>query len=823
MTRSATELHQRAVELCINGKYALAQRVLSRAEERTDDPDLRARIAGTRALALQRTGFPREAEELLTAVVGGRGLAPHTKAILLGQLGAIANYGGRLDEAERWLTRAIQSLDDDPVSAARVRVNRSLVRMQRRSLPDAADDLERAADTFARHQLVTDEAQARHNLGYASLLAGDLVAALQEMLAARPSAASTPVAEAIGDVDRAEVLRDAGLTTEAEQILARAAVIFGSHRMPQSRAEAEFHLARSLLSHDSARARKVAASAARRFRALGNTAWAARSDAVRLRAALGGLRVESTQDDHSRRLPASAEIDEVADQLIRSGFRGEAAALRIAAALARARRGEAVGHAIRVPVSSPMEVQLMAAELRSARAEAAGRAAEARRRAAGGLDVLGAWQRSFGSLDLQTSVAMHGANLIFAGLESAVRSGRPDVLFEWSERARHLSQQVLPLRPPPDPALASELAELRMLRAENPGGDWLSVPRAAALRERARQRQWASTGAVDGEERLDLERLRAELADDTALIAYVYSGTALVALVCTADRTTVVPVASGATVRRLQAGLRADLDMSASIRTPPMVGVVRRALDDRLRALSAVLLDDLAAIAGTSRLVITAPGLLNAIPWAMLPAMRGKVFTLAMSATRWARMRAPGSFPHASAGFAVGPRVARGEEEVDAAAAAWHGATVLRGTEASVAGVTSLGPAVDVLHIAAHGRHAVDNPLFSGLELADGTLFGYDIDLMPDVPDTVVLSACEVGRSSVRWGEEAIGMTRIWLHAGTRCVIAAPVIVADDVACELLGAMHAGLASGVAPAVALAQAAESTGITAPFQVHGAGF
>ena len=50
-----------------------------------------------------------------------------------------------------------------------------------------------------------------------------------------------------------------------------------------------------------------------------------------------------------------------------------------------------------------------------------------------------------------------------------------------------------------------------------------------------------------------------------------------------------------------------------------------------------------------------------------------------------------------------------------------------------------------MLHIAAHGRHASDNPMFSGLELADGALFGYDIDRMPRVPSTVVLSACEVG------------------------------------------------------------------------------
>ena len=145
------------------------------------------------------------------------------------------------------------------------------------------------------------------------------------------------------------------------------------------------------------------------------------------------------------------------------------------------------------------------------------------------------------------------------------------------------------------------------------------------------------------------------------------------------------------------------------------------------------------------------------------------------------------------------------------------------GGDATVTEVTALAAEVDVLHVAAHGRNALDNPMFSGLELTDGTLFGYDIDLIPRLPSTVVLSACEVGRSSVRWGEEALGMTRIWLHAGVRNVIAAPVIVADDDACELLAAMHEGLAAGVAPSEALAAASIRTGIVAPFQVHGAGF
>src|SRR5690606_2950745 len=153
----------------------------------------------------------------------------------------------------------------------------------------------------------------------------------------------------------------------------------------------------------------------------------------------------------------------------------------------------------------------------------------------------------------------------------------------------------------------------------------------------------------------------------------------------------------------------------------------------------------------------------------------------------------------------------------------WDRATVLIGEDARVDAVTALAAQVDVLHIAAHGRHTADNPLFAGFELVDGVLFGYDVDLIPRVPDTVVLSACELGRSTVRWGEEALGMTRVWLHAGTRSVIAAPTAVPDDVASELLSGLHDGLSTGSSPSAALAAASVAAGLHAPFQCYGTGF
>src|SRR6476659_6200478 len=117
-------------------------------------------------------------------------------------------------------------------------------------------------------------------------------------------------------------------------------------------------------------------------------------------------------------------------------------------------------------------------------------------------------------------------------------------------------------------------------------------------------------------------------------------------------------------------------------------------------------------VTGARRFAITVPGLLGGIPWAMLPALRERTFTLPASASRWVRQRGD-AVPPRSAGFAAGPDVARADEEVDAAAAAWLHPVIV--PAATVDDVTSLAADVDVLHIAAHGRHSSDNPMFSGL------------------------------------------------------------------------------------------------------------
>ncbi|MDN3496209.1 CHAT domain-containing protein [Planococcus sp. APC 4015] len=829
MAASAQQLYERGVDLVNGGRYSAARRALSAAADAAasaEDHDLAARIDGTRAYLLARVGDIDAGLRLCRDALDKPGISDATRAILAGQMGALELERGALDSAVEWLTRAIDSYDGDPVRSANMRINRSLADMQRGSWDAAAADLRWAEQAFRASDRPLEADQAVHNRGYLAMLTGDLVQALAIMQSVRePLDDESDFWGAVNELDRAEVLRDAGLVTEAEVSLDNVARAFGRHRAPGERARAEYQLARSLLEHSPARAAEVAAASARRFRMLGSDAWAARAEAVRLRARLARGRLDrAARQVETGRPPSSASVDAVVSSLIDFGFPHDAAALQLTALLAALRRGApAPGPAPRLRRGAPVEVALLAHEVAAERARRAGREADVRRRAARGIEILEGSQQVGASLEQQGSLMRQGLGLLSTGLASAIRSGRPDVVLEWSERSRHLQTQVVPLRPPPDPTLAGELAELRRIRLAEPDGDWLADPRVEVLRARARERQWSGTRTAGVHERVGLEALRGALAADTAFVSLIFDGSVLTALVVTGDVTSLVPL-NWPRVRAALDGLRADLDMSSAVRSGPMARIVREALANRLDALSRETLDAAFVAAGSpGRVVLTVPGVLAGVPWAMLPALRGRPVSVAPSASHWvAAVTAPVAVPRRAV-LAAGPRVARGDEEIALAAAAWTDRVVLRGADASVEAVTAAASGADVLHVAAHGRHAADHPLFSGLELADGTLFGYDVDLIPDVPDTVVLSACEVGRSTVRWGEEAIGMTRVWLHAGARCVVAAPVIVADDVACELLGAMHAELARGEPPAVALALASEQTGIVAPFHAHGAGF
>ena len=124
-------------------------------------------------------------------------------------------------------------------------------------------------------------------------------------------------------------------------------------------------------------------------------------------------------------------------------------------------------------------------------------------------------------------------------------------------------------------------------------------------------------------------------------------------------------------------------------------------------------------------------------------------------------------------------------------------------------------------HLAAHGHDERENFLFSRLDLADGPLMAYDIQQLTSPPGQVILSACDVGRSIVRPGEELLGFTAALLYIGTATVISSVARVADDAAVGVMSTYHQRLTAGVRPARALAEAAAAEPFS-PFVCFGSG-
>ena len=806
---SAEALHEEALSASRHGRHARARALLGQARRQLEPGDLLARVEASLAYVWSETGEREAALGLLGRALTYPGLTRQTEGLLHSQKALLLMLDGFGAAALPSFDAAIERLRE-PTPLAKAHLNRGGVYLQQGRLGPAIADFRQSERYYLQAGDTLGAAKASHNVGYAFLLAGELSEALAGMRAAYPAFSdASPALKAMAEQDLAEVLMAAGLVTQGRRALTEASAIFARHRLHQRRGEAELALARSLTYANSALALVHARRAAAAFARIGAVAWRVRAESAVLAAEVELGRVRPTLLDTGASL---------ADELQSQGLHWGAASVRLHTARVHLRRGDQrtarlVSRRVRVTDEAPLSLRLLARDVRAELAVTEGRRTQALAQVRCGLKELHAWQSSFGSLDLQTMVVGHGIRLAKRGLALAVESDRASTLFEWSERARMLASRVQPVRAPADEQIAADLAELRRLATPEDGVRVPQARRAEELRARVRERAWQLRGSGEVAEPVTLRELRARLDPDTALVAWVVTDDEVAGLVVTGRRATRHRLGGRADLDRLLDGLGADLDVAGAELPAALASVVRRQLAARLAALSARLVTPLAGRIGDRSVVLTPSGALAAVPWTLLPGLVGRPVTVAQSATSWlARKDSP---PLLTAGFVAGPRVVRAEAEVLDAARHWPDATVLTGESATASRVAALAERADVLHVAAHGRHSADNPLFSGLELAGGPWYGYDIDQLERVPAVVLLSACEVGRSSVRAGEELIGMTTAWLHAGAGCVIASAAAVNDAVAHQILTRVHAGLAGGADPSGALAEAVPGAGDDGP--------
>ncbi|MER5432319.1 CHAT domain-containing tetratricopeptide repeat protein [Streptomyces sp. NPDC002588] len=132
------------------------------------------------------------------------------------------------------------------------------------------------------------------------------------------------------------------------------------------------------------------------------------------------------------------------------------------------------------------------------------------------------------------------------------------------------------------------------------------------------------------------------------------------------------------------------------------------------------------------------------------------------------------------------------------------GGRPLLGPKATRAEVLRRVPGAEVFHAACHAAFDADDPLSSGLVLADGVLTARDILRQDwDGLRLAVLSACETGLGDESRTDETLGLSRSLLYAGARSLVASLWRVPDAPTATIMGDFHDLTLSGEAPGQAL--------------------
>lgn len=144
-------------------------------------------------------------------------------------------------------------------------------------------------------------------------------------------------------------------------------------------------------------------------------------------------------------------------------------------------------------------------------------------------------------------------------------------------------------------------------------------------------------------------------------------------------------------------------------------------------------------------------------------------------------------------------------QEATAIGNLWSG-TLLLEEAATVANLKEAAQQGQLLHLATHADFRPDNPLFSGLALADGWLTTLDIFNLKLNASLVTLSACQTGRSVISGGDELLGLMRAFLASGASSLALTLWPVEDQSTAVFMQHFYAQMLNGRTKGDALRQA-----------------
>jgi tetratricopeptide (TPR) repeat protein len=760
----------------------------------------------TRAVALHELGrYEAAARDLRRAEPL---IAPDERPDLRLQLAVLDHNRGRIRSAAKAYRELLDDPHCPPVVWVKAANNLANVQTMLGRPHEALDHLDRAA-VLARDlgpRLVAVIAASR---AWSSFHAGRLAESVRRFEEAGRLHAAAGLPQGEHQLEYADVLRDLRLLDEAMSAARSAQVEFERHGARLMAAEARLRCARLALElNDAATALTDAAAAAHDFRRQRRPAWAARARVTeaQAQAALDGYSPEVLH-----------RLGRAAATLQRLGLRTEAvyghlAAGRAALALDRrpaARR--ALTQAGDLAREQSLLVRLrghLARALLAEAEQAGGVVSECSR----GLRDLAHHRAALPSLELRVLAAGHGAELGELGLRRLLPTASASRIFEWLERTR--TAALLRVQPPATGvdedviALRGVEQELRVARLERGEEPSALLARQGSLEARIRRRSWA--GEDVGGEAASLATaadLRRAL-DGEWLVEYAVVDDRILAVVVEPRRTRVVELGPVAPV--LQEAEAAAFGLRRLLRGTRFAAAARTVAQEAFDALSRQLIVPVGVPADVPLIVVPSGQLLRVLWSPLHPAP----VSVTPSGGLWARAKrtVPAAGPIRVA-VVAGPDLPGAVKEVHAVAAQHQDVQTLLPPHSTVDATVGLIKEAHIAHLACHGLFRSDSPLFSALELSDGSLTLYEMLARGVAPHRAVLASCDSGTQQPYGGSEMLGFVSAMMSNGAAGIVAAEVPIPDGACVGSMTVLHQRISQGdsLASAVWHARAALATG------------
>lgn len=295
----------------------------------------------------------------------------------------------------------------------------------------------------------------------------------------------------------------------------------------------------------------------------------------------------------------------------------------------------------------------------------------------------------------------------------------------------------------------------------------------------------------------DLKKL---IGQNEALVEYYYQDADLYAFVLHGDRLSVSKLDAKGLSNAVQA-FRSELQSFDST-----------AWQDSSRALYMRLWQPVESGLDVRKVVVVAHGALHYLPFAALQSPDGRLL-IDQYSFRFLPSASVLKFLRPSVSGQTGALLSLGnpdldepslnlefaEDEARTIATIFPQSRLLVRKDASESNFKRAGSVFSRIHFATHGKFQADDPLNSGLYLAkdegnDGVLTVGELYSMKLDADLVTLSACETGLGKIANGDDVVGLTRGFLYAGTRSIVASLWSVDDRATAELMSTFYKSLA-----------------------------